>query len=351
VCARLPEVAPDLNFVLSGDDGGIDTLPESERPDEQRRNADREAGAVDQCCRAHGQDQRAARCLEYSDPSFGPEMLWFHQLIVAHGTAALLLVVEVFGFDHDVPAVQAVPAPVGSDITRLETEFGVWVADEKTQSAAIDADDGFRDVARLGHPGVVHSLSFAQVASLVMRVIAGTAGGRRLVAPSGTAVRPTADRVKESMFNRLESLGLVRDALVLDLFAGSGALGIEALSRGAASVTFVENDPAAIRAVRSNLETIGFVASLHRVSADRFLVANTVEFDLALLDPPYDFEAWSETLRELPAATAVIESSGPVELPGDWTVIKASTYGRTHVAVIERADGAPARYLEETRPL
>lgn len=184
-----------------------------------------------------------------------------------------------------------------------------------------------------------------------MRVIAGSAGGRRLVAPPGTAVRPTADRVKESMFNRLESLGLVRDASVLDLFAGSGALGIEALSRGAASVTFVEIDTVAIRTVRSNLESLGLVGSVHRVSADRFVATNTSEFDLALLDPPYDFEAWTETLRQLPAATAVIESSGQVELPDEWTVIKASTYGRTYVAVITRANGAPARYFEESRPL
>jgi len=262
-----------------------------------------------------------------------------------------LLVVKVIGLHDDVPAVETVPAPVGNDVSRLETEFGIRVADERTQAATIDAHDVLGDVAPAGHLGVAHCLSVAQVASLAMRVIAGSARGRRLIAPSGTAVRPTADRVKESMFNRLESLGLVRDAAVLDLFAGSGGLGIEALSRGAESVTFVENDPAAIRAVKSNLEKIGFVASVHRVNADRFIATNTVAFDLALLDPPYDFETWSEILQELPAATAVLESSRPVELPKDWIAIKASTYGRTHVAVIERADKAPARYFEQTRPL
>ena len=93
-----------------------------------------------------------------------------------------------------------------------------------------------------------------------MRVIAGTARGRKLVAPHGNTVRPTADRVRQATFNALESRGAITDARVLDLFAGSGALGIEALSRGAAHCTFVEKDRSAVEAVNRNLETLGFTA-------------------------------------------------------------------------------------------
>src|SRR5689334_1924787 len=88
-----------------------------------------------------------------------------------------------------------------------------------------------------------------------VRVVAGTAGGLRLVAPAGQSVRPTSDRVRQATFNALESLGVVGGATVLDLFAGSGAMGIEALSRGAAHATFVDNDAQAREVVRRNLET------------------------------------------------------------------------------------------------
>lgn len=168
-----------------------------------------------------------------------------------------------------------------------------------------------------------------------MRVIAGTARGRRIEALPGTAVRPTSDRVREAMFNRLDSLGLVRGATVLDLFAGSGALGIEALSRGAAEVTFVEQDAAAARVVTSNLEVLGLVAEVRRMPALRFLETTTATFDLALLDPPYGYEEWSELLAVLPAAAIVIESEDPVELPPGWVELRSSRYGRTHVMVAE----------------
>src|SRR3954470_20804095 len=91
--------------------------------------------------------------------------------------------------------------------------------------------------------------------SLAMRVVAGTAGGLRLVAPQGHATRPTSDRAREATFNSLGSLGAVEDATVLDLFAGSGAMGIEALSRDAAHATFVDSDERARQAIRANLAT------------------------------------------------------------------------------------------------
>src|SRR3954454_20252175 len=100
-----------------------------------------------------------------------------------------------------------------------------------------------------------------------MRVIAGRFGGRRLQAPAGAATRPTSDRVREALFAiRGER---VAGARVLDLYAGSGALGIEALSRGAAEATFVDSAPAAVRAVRANLEAVGAQAEVRRADARR----------------------------------------------------------------------------------
>jgi 16S rRNA (guanine966-N2)-methyltransferase len=121
-----------------------------------------------------------------------------------------------------------------------------------------------------------------------MRVIAGEWRGRRLQAPAGSSTRPTADRIREALFSILGDR--VPGAHVLDLYAGSGALGIEALSRGAAAATFVDSDPAAIRAVRTNLAALGAEAEVRRSDARRFLggaSAAARQYDLVFLDPPY----------------------------------------------------------------
>src|SRR4051794_14058544 len=121
-----------------------------------------------------------------------------------------------------------------------------------------------------------------------MRVIAGQWGGRPLRAPRGSAVRPTSDRVREALFSILAAR--VPGARVLDLFAGSGALGIEALSRGAAAATFVDSEDAAIRAVKANLATVGAEAEVRRADARRFLGSASGaarQYDLVFLDPPY----------------------------------------------------------------
>jgi len=121
-----------------------------------------------------------------------------------------------------------------------------------------------------------------------MRVIAGLFGGRELVAPRGRATRPTSDRVREALFSILGAD--VAGARVLDLFAGSGALGIEALSRGAAQVTLVDSAPGAIVAIRRNLEALGAVAEIVPRPALRFLEAarrDARQYDLVFLDPPY----------------------------------------------------------------
>jgi 16S rRNA (guanine(966)-N(2))-methyltransferase RsmD len=121
-----------------------------------------------------------------------------------------------------------------------------------------------------------------------MRVVAGRFGGRRLRAPAGRATRPTSDRVREALFSILGER--VVAAQVLDLFAGSGALGLEALSRGAAAATFVDSAPAAIRAVGDNLEALETGAEVRRQDALRFLddaARAGRHYDLVFLDPPY----------------------------------------------------------------
>jgi 16S rRNA (guanine966-N2)-methyltransferase len=126
-----------------------------------------------------------------------------------------------------------------------------------------------------------------------VRVIAGRYGGLRLLAPVGSATRPTSDRVREAVFSMLAALGGLDAARVLDLFAGSGALGIEALSRGAAAATFVERDDAARAVLRANLAALGLDGSLARVRAGDALAglgaaaADGERFDLVLVDPPY----------------------------------------------------------------
>ena len=121
-----------------------------------------------------------------------------------------------------------------------------------------------------------------------MRVIAGAYGGRELVAPRGRATRPTSDRVREALFSILGAQ--VPGARVLDLFAGSGALAIEALSRGAAEATLVDSAAAAIVAIRRNLESLGVEAEVVKAPALRFLEGarnRARQYDLVFLDPPY----------------------------------------------------------------
>lgn len=180
---------------------------------------------------------------------------------------------------------------------------------------------------------------------MALRVISGEAGGRRLVAPKGDA-RPTADRVKESLF---ASLGAdrIEGAIVLDLYAGSGALGIEALSRGAARAVFVDKDRRAQDALRTNLATTGFTerAQVNLGPAASFVGRDAgTPFDLVFLDPPYDLDA-AELARVLEtlarpglladAATVVVETRRdvPPVLPEGWTVGWARVYGDTLLTV------------------
>jgi 16S rRNA (guanine966-N2)-methyltransferase len=127
----------------------------------------------------------------------------------------------------------------------------------------------------------------------VTRIISGRAGGRRLHTPSGSATRPTSDRVREALFSRLEHLDAVNHANVLDLYAGSGALGLEAASRGAASVLLVESERAAAAVIRKNIADLDLPGlSLRADTVERALLGGPAfagaPCDLVLADPPYD---------------------------------------------------------------
>lgn len=158
-----------------------------------------------------------------------------------------------------------------------------------------------------------------------------------MIAPEGDEVRPTGDRVRESLFNSLGSMGVLLDADVLDLFGGSGALGIEAMSRGAASAVFVDRSTGALDAIRTNLVTCGFddVSTVIRSDAAQYLgsLGASFRFDIAFIDPPYAFDDWSELLDGLPAELVVIESDREIA-PGDgWDVVRQKRYGGTVVTI------------------
>jgi 16S rRNA (guanine966-N2)-methyltransferase len=173
-----------------------------------------------------------------------------------------------------------------------------------------------------------------------MRVVAGTYRGRSLRAPRGGQTRPTSDRVREALFSILAS---VEGAEVLDLFAGSGALGIEALSRGAARATFVDSAPAAIAAVRHNLEQLGLQAEVLRIPALRALSCTPIterQYDLVFLDPPYRLASslapeLSTALPPIlaPEARVVAESDRRAPLALDLPLLRERQYGDTLIRV------------------
>jgi 16S rRNA (guanine966-N2)-methyltransferase len=169
-------------------------------------------------------------------------------------------------------------------------------------------------------------------------VIGGRSRGRRLAAKLPDTVRPTSDRVRESIFDILGSQGGVDGLTVVDLFCGSGALGLEALSRGAAAATFVDQDQGAIEAVRTNLAAVGLgdePAVVVRASLPGWL-ATAPPFDLALCDPPYNFDGWLAVLSALKADRVVLESRDPIPLPDGWVVTRERRYGGTLVTVAQR---------------
>lgn len=182
-----------------------------------------------------------------------------------------------------------------------------------------------------------------------MRVVAGELRGRRINAPLGKKTRPTTDKAREATFNALGSLGVVVGARVVDAFAGSGALGIEALSRGAEHCTFIERDREALEVLRENLETLGLVDRSTVVRGDAMtnigLVRNA---SLVLADPPYEFAQWSQFLGEVACDLVVAESDRDMnnvingEINGaspamtGWEVTRVKRYGRAYVSFLQR---------------
>jgi 16S rRNA (guanine966-N2)-methyltransferase len=171
----------------------------------------------------------------------------------------------------------------------------------------------------------------------VIRVVSGEFGGRRLVVPDGLATRPTTDKVRQAVFNSLDSAGLIDGAAVADLFAGSGALGIEALSRGAASCVFVERDRAALQALRTNIAALGLAQRTTVVTSDvPAWVPALRGIDLAMIDPPYEFDGWERLLTLLQVPYVVAESGQEIEPATGWQTVKSRRYGRTWVTQLER---------------
>ncbi len=232
-----------------------------------------------------------------------------------------------------------------------------------------------------------------------MRVIAGEKGGRRLLAPPGHGTRPTSDRVREAAFSMLDSLGVLDGARVWDLFAGSGAMGIEALSRGAAHATFVEQAKGAVSATRANLAALGYGSSRATVvcgdvlswvaqTADRGRLRTTgvrpappgalprgtmlpgavprgtmlpgavprgtmlpgavprgttatvdeLMVDLVTADPPYAWDGWRALLDSLaPIRPLVVAETGAeLDLPDGWQALRSKRYGGTVVTLARR---------------
>ena len=178
-----------------------------------------------------------------------------------------------------------------------------------------------------------------------MRIIAGRAGGRRIRAPEGMDTRPATDRVREAVFSSIG--GWVVGANVLDLYAGSGSFGLEALSRGAEKATFVESARKALAALMSNVEAVGLGGVIRRVKVEQFLRDSDEGFHLVFMDPPWpqDTAVMEAQLVELdrlllPGAEVVVSrrhSDREPEIPENWRVAANKRYGDTRILRYEKA--------------
>ena len=170
-----------------------------------------------------------------------------------------------------------------------------------------------------------------------MRVISGELGGRKLVTPQGLSTRPTTDKVRQAVFNSLGSMGVLEGATVVDLYAGCGAFGIEALSRGAESCVFVERDRMALQALRANLKDLGLESKSHVAATDVIAYAPGITgVDIAFADPPYSFAGWPDLLGVLKAGLVIAESDHEVEVASGWVALRSKRYGRTVITTLER---------------
>ena len=181
-----------------------------------------------------------------------------------------------------------------------------------------------------------------------MRIIAGTWRGRPLIAPKGEATRPTADRTREALFSMLASrIGSFEELAVADLFAGSGALGLEAMSRGAASCLFVEQDKPAIDALKANLAKLGARADV-RATSVMALGHVAKPLDVILMDPPYGTGAGAVALDKLgrlgwtgPATWISIETAKDEEIDvAGFTVDVTRVHGKARITLLRQASEA-----------
>lgn len=176
-----------------------------------------------------------------------------------------------------------------------------------------------------------------------MRIIAGEWRGRRLHVPPGVETRPTADRVRETLFSMLASrLGAFESLRVADLFAGSGALGLEALSRGASLACFVENDPKAAAAIKANASQLGALDRVQILGGSALALPRSEPFDLVFADPPYAAGSGTAAVRAAAAAGwlapggwMAVETAraDPVD-PGDWTIDTERNVGRARLTLL-----------------
>ena len=172
-----------------------------------------------------------------------------------------------------------------------------------------------------------------------MRIVAGEFKGRRLRAPKSGGTRPTADRVREAMFNTLTSaLGDFEGITVVDLFAGSGALGIEALSRGAEHATFLDKGYDAWQVIKANLSDLGITgarATVVRLDVMRHAMPPG-RYDVAFADPPYRFDDWEALAGRIDARLLVAESDRELPLLPGWDPQREKRYGSTFVTLLEK---------------
>ncbi len=177
-----------------------------------------------------------------------------------------------------------------------------------------------------------------------MRIIAGSAGGRRLVAPDTNATRPATDRVREAVFSSIGNS--VVGASVADLYAGSGSFGLEALSRGAADAVFVENGRHALKALRENIASLDIGGVVEPKSVNRFLETSDGSFDLVFIDPPWPLSS-EDLARDFSLLDQILNVNGQVVAsrrhtdslpiqPKNWRVAADKRYGDTRILRYEK---------------
>ncbi len=186
-----------------------------------------------------------------------------------------------------------------------------------------------------------------------LRIIAGQWRGRKLAVADVDGLRPTGDRIRETLFNWLQAD--IYGARCLDLFAGSGALGFEALSRGAAAVDFVEPHPKAAKQLRENCKLLSAEASIHEQEADQFLRKTRTPYSLVFIDPPFSLKVWEASFRALEEGQLLTEDAmiyiespvgSEIVTPASWEKSKSKASGRVQFALYQKKTQEKAQSLD-----